>query len=47
MEISRPGAKAPTPEQSQGLEKLKVALDRAVADGKVSDEEMRQFGKKS
>lgn len=40
MEISRPNAQEPTPDQVQELEKLKATIDRAVADCKISGEEM-------
>ena len=33
MKVERPNAKEPTPEEVRELEKLKAAIERAVADG--------------
>ncbi|UZQ53719.1 hypothetical protein OOK60_14630 [Trichothermofontia sichuanensis B231] len=43
MEISRPQAPAPTPEELEDLEKLKAVIDRAVADGKITQGELAQI----
>lgn len=43
MEISRPQAPAPTPEELEDLEKLKAVIDRAVADGKITQGELAQM----
>jgi len=43
MEISRPQAPAPTPEELADLDKLKAVIDRAVADGKVTQGELAQI----
>lgn len=40
MEIKRPGAKLPTPAELQDLEKLKALIERAIADGKLTGDEM-------
>lgn len=40
MEISRPGAKPPSPEELQELETLKKMVERAMADGILSQAEM-------
>lgn len=43
MEISRPQAPDPTPEELEDLEKLKAVIDRAVADGKITQGELAQI----
>ncbi|WP_448573619.1 hypothetical protein [Trichothermofontia sp.] len=43
MEISRPQAAAPTPEELEDLDKLKAVIDRAVADGKITQGELAQI----
>lgn len=43
MEISRPQAPAPTPEELEDLDKLKAVIDRAVADGKITQGELAQI----
>ncbi|GET35964.1 MULTISPECIES: hypothetical protein [Microseira] len=40
MKISRPNAKNPTAEEIRQLEKLKAAIERATADGKVTRQEL-------
>lgn len=35
MKVSQPKDKEPTPEELQELEKLKIIIERAVADGKL------------
>jgi hypothetical protein len=40
MKISRPNAKNPTAEEIKGLEKLKATIERAIADGKVTKQEL-------
>lgn len=43
MEISRPNAKEPTSQELQDLEKLKALIERAVADGKISPDEIKSI----
>ncbi|WP_448561734.1 hypothetical protein [Trichothermofontia sp.] len=43
MEISRPNAPVPTPEELEDLDKLKAVIDRAVADGKITQGELAQI----
>lgn len=40
MQITRPNAKTPTDEELQSIEKLRVLVARAAADGKISKAEM-------
>jgi hypothetical protein len=40
MEIERPNAKPLTPEDLEDLEKLRMVVERAIADGKLSQVEM-------
>jgi hypothetical protein len=40
MEISRPNARELTPEELQDLEKLKVTIEKATADGKLTQYEL-------
>jgi uncharacterized membrane protein YebE (DUF533 family) len=39
MKIERPNARELTPEETQELEKLRARIERATADGKVTNEE--------
>ena len=39
MEISIPKGKEPTPEELKELEKLKVIIEKAIEDGKLTDPE--------
>jgi hypothetical protein len=41
MEVERPNAKDPTPEEVQQLEKLKAAIERATADGVITHQEFQ------
>jgi uncharacterized membrane protein YebE (DUF533 family) len=43
MLVSRSSAKQPTPEETRQLEKLQVQIERAVADGKISKQEMEDI----
>lgn len=40
MEISKPNAKEPSPEELQDLEKLQAIIDQAIADGKITEDEI-------
>ncbi|MCU0524990.1 MAG: hypothetical protein MUF72_09215 [Elainella sp. Prado103] len=43
MQISRPNCSEPSPEELLDLQKLKVTIERAISDGKLTPEEMRQI----
>lgn len=43
MEISRPNAQELTPQELQDLEKLKAVIERAVADGRISPDEIKSI----
>lgn len=43
MKISQPKDKEPTPEERQELEKLKVLIERVVADGKLMGTEFERI----
>jgi uncharacterized membrane protein YebE (DUF533 family) len=43
MLVSRSSAKKPTQEETRQLEKLQVQIERAVADGKISKQEMEDI----
>ena len=43
MLVSRSTDKQATPEESRQLEKLQVQIERAVADGKISNQEMEDI----
>ena len=43
MLVSRSSAKQPTQEETRQLEKLQVQIERAVADGKISKQEMEDI----
>ena len=43
MEIDRPNAKEPTPEELQKLERLKDIIEKAIADGKISSDEYQRI----
>lgn len=43
MLVSRPSDKQPTLEETRQLEKLQVQIERAVADGKISKQEMEDI----
>jgi uncharacterized membrane protein YebE (DUF533 family) len=43
MLVSRSSDKQPTPEETRQLEKLQVQIERAVADGKISKQEMEDI----
>ncbi|MEG4633374.1 hypothetical protein QUB56_27975 [Microcoleus sp. AR_TQ3_B6] len=43
MLVSRSSAKQPTLEETRQLEKLQVQIERAVADGKISKQEMEDI----
>jgi hypothetical protein len=45
MLVSRSSAKQPTPEETRQLEKPQVQIERAVADGKISNQEMEDIKK--
>lgn len=40
MPISRPNGKEPSPEEQQDLDKLQAIIDQAVADGKITEDEI-------
>lgn len=40
MKVERPNAKPPSPEEVKDLEKLKALIERAIADGRLSAQEM-------
>lgn len=41
MEVSHPHSQEPTPEQAKELERFKSLIERAIADGIITGEEMR------
>ena len=43
MEISIPQDKKPTPEELKELEKLKVIIENAIADGKLTEPEFARI----
>ena len=43
MEISIPQDKKPTPEELKELEKLKVIIENAIADGKLTEPEFSRI----
>jgi len=43
MEISRPTASEPSPEDLENLDKLKAVIERAIADGKLTETEKQQI----
>jgi hypothetical protein len=43
MLVSRSSAKKPTQEETRQLEKLQVQIERSVADGKISKQEMEDI----
>ena len=43
MEISTPKDKEPTPEELQELEKLKVIIEKAIEDGKLTGAEFERI----
>lgn len=43
MLVSRSSAKKPTQEETRQLEKLQVQIERAVADGKISKQEIEDI----
>ncbi|MEG4008042.1 hypothetical protein QUA41_19765 [Microcoleus sp. Pol11C1] len=43
MLVSRSSDKQPTTEETRQLEKLQVQIERAVADGKISKQEMEDI----
>ena len=43
MEISRPNASEPSPEDLENVDKLKAVIERAIADGKLSQDEVQQI----
>ncbi|MEG4073652.1 hypothetical protein QUA30_13050 [Microcoleus sp. Pol14C2] len=45
MLVSRSTDKQATPEESRQLEKLQVQIERAVADGKISKQEMEDINR--
>ncbi|AFZ08439.1 hypothetical protein Osc7112_4111 [Oscillatoria nigro-viridis PCC 7112] len=45
MLVSRSSDKQPTPEETRQLEKLQVQIERAVADGKISKQEMEDINR--
>ncbi|MEG4201932.1 hypothetical protein [Microcoleus sp. Pol12A5] len=45
MLVSRSSDKQATPEETRQLEKLQVQIERAVADGKISKQEMEDINR--
>ncbi|MBF2075123.1 MAG: hypothetical protein IGS50_15380 [Synechococcales cyanobacterium C42_A2020_086] len=43
MQISRPHATTPTPQELRDLEKLKTVILQAIADGKLTGDEMQSI----
>jgi hypothetical protein len=43
MEIERPNAPAPTTEELHDFEKLRTILERAIADGILTDGEVKRY----
>lgn len=43
MEVTRPNLAEPTAEELLDLEKLKQVIDRAIADGKLTEDEICQM----
>ncbi|MGL6134969.1 MAG: hypothetical protein ACRC1L_12395 [Prochlorococcaceae cyanobacterium] len=43
MEIERPNAQPPTPEELKDLKKLRSILERAIADGVISSSEVEAY----
>jgi hypothetical protein len=43
MEVSRPNARELTPEELQELEKFKRMIEHAVADGKISKQDIQDL----
>jgi hypothetical protein len=43
MEVSRPNARELTPEELQKLEKFKRMIEHAVADGKISKQDIQDL----
>ncbi len=43
MEVSRPNARELTPEEVQELEKFKRMIDHAVADGRISKQDIQDL----
>lgn len=43
MEVTRPNATEPTPAELMDLDKLKLVIERAIADCKLSEDELRQI----
>ncbi|MBL1179381.1 hypothetical protein [Pantanalinema sp. GBBB05] len=40
MDVSQPNMNEPSPEELRDLEKLKMIIERAIADGKISKSEL-------
>jgi len=43
MEIDRPNAQEPTAEELEKLERLKIIIERAIADGKITSDEYQRI----
>lgn len=43
MKIEHPNARELTPDELQGLEKLKAVIEQATADGKLSEAELQRI----
>lgn len=43
MQVSRPNCSEPSPEELLDLQKLQATIERAIADGRLTPEEMRQI----
>jgi hypothetical protein len=43
MEVSRPNTPEPSPEDLENLDKLKAVIERAIADGKLTQSEVKQI----
>jgi hypothetical protein len=43
MQINRPNDQEPTPEEIQELERVKVLIDQAIADGKITYAEVERL----
>jgi hypothetical protein len=43
MDVARPNTQSPTPEELHDLQKLTVVLEKAIADGVISQNELKTF----
>lgn len=43
MQVEHPNARELTPEELQGLEKLKTVIEQVTADGRLSEDELQRI----